>query len=293
MSKALIAALNRLLQSETEQLSASQLTHSQKQALDELQRRTGALKIQRSGRGILYRIVDRDVLKQHLNQVAPLTSYQVIGVPQRASNIGLSRSSKSSMHAHDFSYILLKVRGQAIWQRADGQYLDLLANQQQLGITALKLGDDNQDDWCSTSPLWLVENQEVFDQLDWVPGSEAVTLLWYSGNLQNNLIDWLAKSKRATKIILFADYDGVGLQNYLRIKRKLREHVQFWLMPNWQSKLINYGNNELWQKTHPQFHESTPELSQLCSTEPELLELISAMQQNGLALEQEAVWLTG
>lgn len=212
-------------------------------------------------------------------------------MPQRAANIGLSRSSKSSAHTHDYSYILLKARGNAVWHKTDGQQLNLLVNQQQLGVTALKLGDDNHDDWRSSNPLWLVENQEVFDQLDWLPSNDAATVLWYSGNLQNNLIHWLAKDMRAEKIILFADYDGVGMQNYLRIKRKLAEQVQFWLMPNWRAKLSRYGNNELWQKTNTQFNDSAPELIKLCATETEFLELIKAMQKSGLALEQEAVWL--
>lgn len=291
MSKALTAALTRLLQSEAEQLAASQLTDSQKKALDELQRRTGAVSIQRKGRGILYRIIDRAVIEQHLSQLIPLEANQIIGAPKRAANIGLSRSSKSGMHTHEYSYILLKARGNAVWHKTDGQQLNLLANQQQLGVTALKLGDDNHDDWRSSNPLWLVENQEVFDQLDWLPSNDAATVLWYSGNLQNNLIHWLAKDMRAEKIILFADYDGVGMQNYLRIKRKLAEHVQFWLMPNWRTKLNRYGNNELWQKTSTQFDDSVPELIKLCATETEFLELIKAMQKNGLALEQEAVWL--
>ena len=89
---------------------------------------------------------------------------------------------------------------------------------------------------------------------------------------------------------MFADYDGVGLSNYVRLCERLQQQVQFWLMPNWPQKLQHMGNRELWLKNRPLFDSSVAKLNHLEAAKA-VMPLIEAMRYSALALEQEAVFL--
>lgn len=293
MSRALHAALRRLLQSASGQLAGSQLTPAQARALEDLRIRTGAVGLQRSGRGVIYRVIERPILEQHLNELMPLTAAELDDdLPQRAGNIGLSRSSKSGQHGHGIHYLLLKARGAVCWHSTEHCHaFDLQQATQQQGAATLTIGGDSDQSWSSDSELWLVENQALFDRLDWLPHSAAASVAWYSGHLRSCLIDWLAQQPRAAHIRLFPDYDGVGLHNYLRLRQRLGNQVSFWLMPDWEQRLRQFGNNALWQKTATEFQAAMTGFQPLRADEPELHRLMQAMQAHGLALEQEAIWL--
>ena len=56
-------------------------------------------------------------------------------------------------------------------------------------------------------------------------------------------------------------------------------------MPQWESKLARYGSVQIWRDTLRHF---TTAVAQLPAPVRELTE---QMQQLGMALEQEAVWL--
>lgn len=293
MSRALHAALRRLLQSDSGQIAGSQLTTAQARALEELRNRTGAVGLQRSGRGVIYRVIERQILQQHLNELMPLAAAELdADLPQRAGNIGLSRSSKSGQHGHGIHYLLLKAQGTVGWHSTDsGHILDLQKATQEQGAAALTIGGNNDQSWSSDAELWLVENQALFDRLDWLPHSEAASVAWYSGHLRSCLIDWLAQQPRAPHIRLFPDYDGVGLHNYLRLRQRLGNQVSFWLMPDWEQRLRQFGNNALWQKTAVDFQAAMTRFQPMLANEPDVHQLMRAMQTHGLALEQEAIWL--
>lgn len=292
MSRALQAALARLLQTDAGQVAASQLTIAQRQALEQFGRRTAAVRQQRSGRGVVYRLMDRGVVQHQLRELAPLTIGEMDDqLPARAANIGRSRSSKQGEHRHEVYHLLLRAVGAAFWRTDCGHVLDLQRDSQYRGGAMLAIGGDSHQSWHTDSELWLVENQALFDRPDWLPTQQPATVAWYGGHLRNSLIDWLAERPRAAHIRFFPDYDGVGLQNYLRIRRRLGDRVSFWLIPDWERRLHRYGNNALWQGTAREFRAAIPELQPLIRQAPELQRLIRAMQTSGLALEQEAVWL--
>lgn len=291
MNRPLATALQKLISAEGGQLSASDLTPAQQRALDEFRQRTRALMQQRSGRGRIFRIVHRSVVEQHLTELAPLAGIDLADtLPERAANIGRTRSSKSGKQSHDVHYLLLKTRGKPLWQNDLGQRLDLDEQTRNQGAAVLTIGSEAHSVWRTRSPLWLVENQALFDQTDWIPGAEPLTLGWYSGHLRIQLIDWLAKQAEGT-VTLFPDYDGVGLHNYVRLKQHLGSRARFWLMPDWKDKLLRFGSNSLWQDTQRDFQAAVRGLEGILGDEPDLKHLIGTMQANGLALEQEAIWL--
>lgn len=291
MNRPLATALHKLLNAEGGQLSASDLTPAQQRALDEFRQRTRALMQQRSGRGRIIRIVHRSVVEQHLTELAPLAGIDLADtLPERAANIGRTRSSKSGKQGHDVHYLLLKTRGQPLWQNDLGQRLDLEEQTRNQGAAVLTIGSESHSVWRTRNSLWLIENQALFDQTDWLPGTEPLTIGWYSGHLRIQLIDWLATQTEGT-VTLFPDYDGVGLHNYVRLKHRLGTRARFWLMPDWKDKLLRFGSNALWQDTQRDFQAAVRGLEGILGDEPDLKHLIDTMQANGLALEQEAIWL--
>lgn len=267
-------------------LPASQFSSAQRSALDRFARQTGALSCQRQGRGDVYGVCDQAVFDAHLvelsPQIAPALAQQL---PLRARHVAHARNSKSRQHQHDSYYPSLKAVGESVaWQSGEGEVeLALGALTRDFGAGTLCI--QPQDAWHTDQALWLVENQALFDRTDWLPEGTCATLLYYGGQLDGRLLSWLAHRPRASRVILFPDYDGVGLANYARLHAVLGDACECWLMPHWEIKLARYGNNQLWRDTLRHFTSSVGLLP------PHMRDLAQQMQCSGLALEQEAVWL--
>lgn len=287
MSKALTGALEKLRRDG--RVAASVLTKDQKTALGDFARRTGCVQEILAGRGTVYSVVNDKVLDTHWRQLHPREADELpADLPQRAFNIGSSRDSKSANAGHDTYYLLLKSTGTGVsW--SNGQFtLDLTAASNNYGAAALGITTD--DDWASEQALWLVENQRLFDRLDWLPPGTTASVAYYGGQLNNLLIKWLSKASRTKQVVLFPDYDGVGLMNYARLKSKLGEKCSFWLMPGWKHLLKEFGSNKIWLDTFGDFESANNRLREL--DDPELQQLMSEMQKQAMALEQEAIWLS-
>ncbi len=283
------AALAKLLACEGD-LPASALTPSQRRELDELARHTGALHRVPAGRGTAYRVRSREQLQQHLTTLRPMDADALSpSLPSRAANIGSARDSKARGHRHSQAYLLAKAVGEGVvWRRGDDEF-DLSSATRISGAGALAL--TAADTWHSNEPLWLVENQALFDRLDWFPESVPATVAYYAGHLPGELLQWLSHTTRALRIVLFADYDGVGLLNFARLHRATGGQCEFWLMPDWQAKLHRYGNRALWEATRADAERAAALLRQSTGNASPIDELAQAMAREGAALEHEAVWL--
>ncbi len=284
MDRALRAALHKL--HDHQSLPASQFTTAQRSALDRFARQTGAVTCQRQGRGDVYRVNDPQVFALHLSGLSPQVENPVTDdLPLRAQHIAYARDSKAGKHNHKFYYPLLKAVGDEVYWRQGERGNELALSQHTQLFRAATLCMETKDSWYSEQPLWLVENQELFDRTDWLPEGTNATVLYYGGQIDGRLLAWLGHSPRASRTILFPDYDGVGLSNFARLYAQLGDACEFWLMPDWQRKLARYGSQQLWQDT---FREFTCAVQQL----PDYLSpLTDQMRKTGLALEQETVWL--
>lgn len=291
MSQPLIAALKRLMNAHPDSIAASTMTTAQKRQLDEFCRKTHSVRMMPSGRGVAYRIEDLAVVTVTLQQLSPHQDLR-LSIPPRAANIASTRSSKQGRITHDATHVFIKTQAQPNWYERDMPTEQLQRASEEFGVAALEIGGDKNHSLYSKHPIWLVENQELFDRLDWLPTSEPTSVIWYRGQLHNKLIDWLAAPKRSPLIYLFADYDGVGLNNYRRLKERLGERATFWLMQNWRTLLTRYGQNKLWIDTAREFESFERNAGQWLEQEDELKALIQAMKSQGLALEQEVVWLS-
>lgn len=283
-SRPLLAALRKLRHTGT--LASSQCTPAQRQSLDAFARQTGAIRCQRQGRGDTYRIADLVLFDSHLKTLSPQHDISPADdAPVRARHIALARDSKARGHQHASQYLLLKGVGTSVhWHESRRNIaLPLSRHTEDFGAASVRI--EPTDHWKSEHPLWLIENQALFDRTDWLPAHQGVTLLHYTGQLTGTLLDWLAHCPRASHIMHFPDYDGVGLLNFSRLYRRLGPQCAFWLMPDWQNRLTRYGSAELWRRTLHHLDSASPHLPAA------LTPLVQHMRQSGLALEQEAVWL--
>lgn len=265
---------------------ASQFTPTQRSALDRFARQTGAVSWQRQGRGDVCCVCDQALFDAHLLELSPQLAPSIAEqLPLRAQHVAHARSSKARNHQHDSHYPLLKAVGDSVtWREGErGAELALSAFTRDFGAATLCIQTD--DTWHSEQALWLVENQALFDRTDWLPTGTRATLLYYGGQLDGRLLSWLAQRPRSSRVIIFPDYDGVGLANFARLHEMLGHACECWLMPHWESKLARYGSNQLWRDTLRHFTSAVDQLP-AC-----MRDLTAQMQRSGLALEQEAIWL--
>lgn len=267
-------------------LPSSQFSASQRQALDGFARQTGAVGCVRQGRGDVYRILKPALFTTHLTALSPhIEQPAAEHLPARARNIAHARDSKAGIHQHQLYYPALKAVGDGVcWQESErGLVLELSTLTRDFGAASLQITRD--DGWHTDQPLWLVENQALFDSTTWMPQGSCASLLYYSGQLDGRLLAWLAQRPRASQVVMFPDYDGVGLSNFARLYAVLGDACELWLMPGWQDKLVRYGKQLLWQKT-------LPYLDNISTPLPENVQaLMALMRLHALALEQETVWL--
>lgn len=293
MSQTLAAALAKLLEDKAP-VPVSAFTPRQRRALEELARRTGALRVKTVGRGSVYQVLNEDMLTTHLRALHPQSADEIDPtIPKRAANIAQARDSKSGMHRHALLYLLTKAISPGVtWeieQEDAVRRFDLSTATEIAGAGVLALQEE--DTWRSDYPLWLVENQALFNRLDWLPAGVIGTVAYYAGQLPTRLLKWIAARQRAPEIIFFPDYDGVGLHNYARLREASPGPCSFWLMPGWQARLKVFGSNKVWQNTQSDFQSAFAKLETI-GMEADLRMLCNALSREGLALEHEAVWLS-
>ena len=265
---------------------ASQFTPAQRNALDRFARQTGAVSCQRQGRGDLYCICDPAVFETHVIELSPQVAPSVAQqLPLRAQHVAHARNSKARHHQHASYYPLLKAVGDSVTWREDERDAELALGAVTRDFGAATICIQPNDAWHTEQALWLVENQALFDRTDWLPEGTHATLLYYGGQLDGRLLTWLSQRPRASRVILFPDYDGVGLANFACLYELLGDACECWLMPQWESKLARYGSNPLWRDTLRHFTGAVDHLPAY------MRDLTVQMQRLGLALEQEAVWL--
>lgn len=288
MKRSLREALVKLEDSGGECLG-SRFTPSQKRSLDEFLHRTACVTKLRQGNGFVYGISNSPVFEQHLRELRPDAYPADQAHPARAQNLALTRSTKGRKSSHVASYRLLKATIPGVTWHCEGALLDLWQLTSIAGALAIDIGQ-NETFLATDDPLWLVENQGLLDDISWVPEGLHGSVLYYQGQLSERLIAWLCGKKRSPRILIFPDYDGVGLENYARLRKVLGDDVELWLMPDWKRKLERYGNSEVWRNNLKYVVGAEENLN--LDQEPDgVLALIEALKLSGKALEQEAVFL--
>jgi hypothetical protein len=304
----LTEALKRLLTGDEPTLTASAFTTKQRQALEQFARDTRLLELVKQGRSTLYKVLNRQSILNYLRQQHPIDVNDLpADIPERSRNIGLDRNSKTGKTRHACYYLLMKAWDASVIWQDNTHCLPVAELTERFGVASLQIkADIPQIDisvdivnnlnlrWQCTGPLLLVENQALFDQCDWLPADFSGCLIYYGGQLSDLLLHWFSSDKRADTIILFPDYDGVGLSNYVRLKQALppETNLQFYWLPDWEDKLPRYGNAEVWLNTRQVFENAFQKLTTLDLLTDDFIKLGQLSQHYGKVLEQEAIWLT-
>ncbi len=292
-------ALKRLLAGD-QPLTASAFTPSQRTNLEQFARETRLIELNKQGRSTVYRVINRQSVINYLRQLHPLDDVSLpADIPSRSRNIGTDRNSKTGQTGHDCWYLLMKAwDSDVVWQN-DNDVMYPAELTERFGVTALQIsvGDSlrlrSGQTWQCNRPLLLVENQALFNQCNWLPQGFNGCLAYYAGQLSDVLLQWLSEQKRTNEVILFPDYDGIGLTNYARLVHSLHPDstLHFYWLPDWENKLATFGNSEIWLKTRVQFENAFEKLSAMNALNDDLIKLGHLSQHHGKALEQEAIWL--
>lgn len=272
-------------------IAGSEIPRGIRKDLEEWGERTGCLRLVREGRGVVLRVVSSEILQSALRRLGSDEDHSA--APQRAQNLARYRDTKVGATRHEVVYFLLKAVGEGILVATEGGggAVSLSDLSRTLGCAALALGATKSPGWICPEPIILVENQAVFDDLSWLPEGWRGVVLYYGGELSTKLISWLARSQ-FQRVTLFPDYDGVGLQNFARLRESL-PHCRWYWHPGWEGALERFGNPALWGRGEQR--KIVDELWARWEAEgwpdPRHRVLIATMRRLGVMLEQEWVQL--
>lgn len=287
----LTEALKRLVASD-QSLTASAFTVSQRTSLEQFAQSTRQIEICKQGRSIQYRVVNRQSVINYLRQHHPLDEDSLpVDIPSRSRNVGADCNSKTGQTGHNCCYLLMKSWDAGVVWHDDNDAMYSSELTERFGVAALRLQSGQA--WQCNRPLLLVENQALFDRCDWLPNDFNGCLAYYAGQLSDVLLRWLAEQKRTNDVILFPDYDGIGLSNYARLAKSLHSDsiLHFYWLPDWENKLATFGNTKIWSKTHIHFENAIQKLDAMNALNNDLIKLGRLSQHYGKVLEQESIWL--
>ena len=176
--------------------------------------------------------------------------------------------------------LLLSAAGHATW--SDGENtLNVADYVSKFGIASMAVRPGGL--WYTHQPVALVENIDLilyagkyFEKVDF-QGS----VIYYSGWLSASFLDWLTETCRAPSYVLFADYDLVGIKNYLLAKKRLGNSVSMYIPDNIE-ELLKHGKT-LDTQSDRQMIES--------SEDPDAIRLYRLMLETSRVLDQESILL--
>jgi hypothetical protein len=139
--------------------------------------------------------------------------------------------------------------------------------------------------WQFAGVVALVENLEAFLHVERILG--GVDLVVYApGRLSGTVRAWLASEHMAgARYLHLGDYDPVGLDEYLKLKRACPGRVAIHVPADLDLRLRRFGKEKL-------LEDSVEVLERLRrSTDPEVAKIVQALDRHGRGLEQEALLL--
>ena len=262
----------------------SSIAQSLRKELEIWAERKGCISIQKVGKGKVFRVVDEKTLEWEIARLAPKKDLD--DLPARVQNLAKNSNTKAGQTTLDFSYFLCKTVGDGVIVNG----VDVSFITKSLGCFALPIKDDSDGFECNGS-LILVENQQLIDDVKWVPTDFVGVVLYYAGNLSARLRAWLTKSSFAG-VILFPDYDAVGISNYANLVETMPDARWYW-MDDWENKLIEHGSSELRKKENQGalFENLWNRFKENGFPDEKMESLMIEIRKRGKMLEQEVVLL--
>ncbi|MGH8501904.1 MAG: hypothetical protein ACREVE_05420 [Gammaproteobacteria bacterium] len=238
---------------------------------------TGAITRVRVGNGMRYRIVDHEAVRGVLARHFPDLGADV-NAPARATAISMYRDAKRGVAGRRLLIYLRAIR-KAVWSNGHA-LLDVFEHTRRFGVSALLLTPD--DNWRTEQPLALIENSEPFLYLDRLyRNTDFDSAIYYAGWTSHAIIDWLANHHRAPRILYYADFDPVGLSNFLNLHQALGAQIELVVPRDFEALLVRYGKAQLLTK-------NLDKMPRLRNCEIGVVRRIAELlQKHGLGLEHE------
>lgn len=270
-----------------EEIPFSLVPKSVREKLQQWGESSGAVSLQRSqaGAGRVFKVVNLRIVEKEIISLNPNIDVNAIS-SSRLRNLAINKDSKAGLTTLEYSYYLCKAIGDNVFVNE----VNVSDVSKSIGCFALPVRNDSEGIICRGS-LLLVENQQLLDDLKWVPSSFTGIVLYYAGNLSARLRMWLTKSSFVS-VILFPDYDAVGINNYANLVETLPDAQWFW-MHDWKMKLEKYGCKELRRKGNQEsmFDTLWSNFKEYGFPDAELESLMTEIRKQGKMLEQEAVMI--
>lgn len=134
-------------------------------------------------------------------------------------------------------------------------------------------------------PVAMVENPAVFTAFEQLGLDRSLTIYGH-GRASARLLDWLATSASDDFHLLhLADYDPVGLSEFLRLRARLGQRVSYYVPATLPELFRRFSQPALLRKPHSQ--ALLRQLRQ--SQDPVVRQVVALMEEHHAGLEQEAL----
>jgi hypothetical protein len=240
----------------------------------------GVLIQERSGGGMAVVLENAAALRSFYKHRYP-NAELTLGASPRASAVGTFRNAKRTRRT-DLEPVLMRALRPLVATR-DGLEYDLLATSRLAGSACLML--EAEHFWSLSGRLAIVENLECFLHFEKM-SIPVDAILYAAGRLSQLALQWLASEPMSECSFLhFGDYDPVGLDEFLRLKRAVGLRAELHIPDNLRELVTRYGRPEL-------LADSARVLQRLRATsDPSVRQVLGILDETGCGLEQEALLL--
>lgn len=254
---------------ELETIPSSNLSMTVRQSPDwEAWLAAGFIELERQGSCRTFRVINREALRQIFHQKFPGEDEDD---GTAVDNVRAYGDSKARVRS---SQSVCLMRG---WQTAiiNSHSVDLNEMTMQFGLFAVVLDNLTADRIC------IVENLDSFRQAEKVIGKDWLFLHAY-GRVGK---EWLQKIK-CQEILVFSDYDFVGLDEYLRVKGVF-PFAKFYLPEAYETLWVKYAK-PLKKRNDGEQLASRRVIESLY---PEVVSIREQLLRTGKFLEQQALFI--
>ena len=200
-------------------------------------------------------------------------------IPARSKAVAERRDSKKAVGKRNTILLLRGFNDFAFYK--DKSVLPVAVWSESAGVASICL--DWMKGWKCKGTLCFVENLETFYHLEKI--APYVDLAIYAeGRIGANILDWLNSPEMVdVEVVHFPDYDPVGMDEYLRIKRSCPGRAKLFLPADLEKLFSRYGKAQL-------LRDSSAILARLRKNhDSEVFYVVELMDRFGVGLEQEAL----
>lgn len=238
----------------------------------------GALKEERSAAGWRLVVSESEALSSFAKSEYPNGLDARAGPLDRSAAVALVRDAKRGANLSGTPVLIRGFTNSKLFSQKGS--LDVRAQTELCGAACFVLSTDIQ--WRYEGKIVaLVENLEPFLRFEErFPDYDGA--IYCAGRMGERLLDWV--ESQIFDVVHFGDYDPVGLQEYLRLRRRVGERASFFAPPNLHELVERFGKPKL-------LRDSGDVLSGLRGEADESVRaVLHCLEDCGCGLEQEILW---